>query len=402
MNTAPNQLAGRHPAVQAPSRHRRRMTTLLHGGARVPVGRRFLFSERRRAGLTVLGVAAALLLVLVLRGIFAGAIDRVTAYIRTSPADVFVSQAGVKTMHMSTSTIPMAAVRRLAAVPGVAWASPIEFTSGSIAGPNGRQLSYLIGYDTTTVRGGPAHLAAGRAPRFGEAVVDQQAAEVLGIRLGGRVTVLGPQLRVVGFSTGGTSITNTTVFVTRSQFNAIHPTRGASYVLVGTRPGTVPETVSQRIQTAVPSLTAQTREEFTASEARIVTDMSADLLKLMSTIGLLIALAVIALGLMTATLNRIRDYAVLKALGARTRGLVAAVTVQVLWTVTLATLVAGSLALLLAWLLPLAVPEVQINVTPGALAQTAAGAIAVGLVAALWPLRRVANVDAATAFRESR
>ena len=74
----------------------------------VPVGRRFLFAEPRRAALTVLGVAASLLLVLLLGGIFAGAIERVTFYIRTSPASVFVSQEGVKTMHMSASALPAA------------------------------------------------------------------------------------------------------------------------------------------------------------------------------------------------------------------------------------------------------------------------------------------------------
>ena len=74
--------------------------------------------------------------------------------------------------------------------------------------------------------------------------------------------------------------------------------------------------VTDRIEAEVGGVTAQTREQFADSEARIVTDMSADLLRLMSSIGLVIALAVIALGLMTATLNRLRDFAVLKALGA--------------------------------------------------------------------------------------
>jgi len=84
------------------------------------VGRRFLFTDRRRAALTVLGVAASLLLVLVLGGIFAGALDRVTHYIRTSPADVFVSQAGVRTMHMSASTLQTDTADRVTQMPGVA------------------------------------------------------------------------------------------------------------------------------------------------------------------------------------------------------------------------------------------------------------------------------------------
>ena len=257
------------------------------------MGRRFLFADRRRATLTVLGVAASLLLVLVLGGIFAGAVDRVTYYIRTSPADVFVSQAGVRTMHMSASTLPADTPERVADIPGVAWAAPIAFASGSVAGPQGRQLSYLIGYDTRTRRGGPTRLVAGRTPAAGEAVLDEQAAKQLGVQVGDQFTVMGTSLRAVGFSTGGSSITNTTVFVELSEFGRIHDDR-VSYVLTGLDPGADPEAVTDRIEAEVGGVTAQTREQFADSEARIVTDMSADLLRLMSSIGLVIALALVA------------------------------------------------------------------------------------------------------------
>ena len=367
----------------------------------VPVGRRFLFAERRRAALTVLGVASALLLVLVLRGIFAGAIDQVTSYIRTSPAAVFVSQQGVKTMHMSASALPPDTAKRVRSVHGVAWASPIGFASGSVAGPQGRQLTYLIGYDTRTGHGGPARLEAGRAPGTDEAVLDEEAADGLGVRPGDTITVLGTRLSLVGLSSGGSSITNTTVFVPRTEFRNIRGDTD-SYLLVGTEPPASPERVAARISAVLPGVTTQTREEFATSEARIVTDMSADLLRLMSTVGLLISLAVIALGLMTATLNRIRDFAVLKALGATTGRLAWGVTVQVLWTVSLASLLAAALAQLLSWTLPLLVPAVAISITPASLVQTTLGALAVGLLAALWPLRRIAALDAATAFRETR
>jgi putative ABC transport system permease protein len=367
----------------------------------VPVGRRLLFADRRRATLTVLGVAASLLLVLVLDGIFAGAVDRVTYYIRTSPADVFVSQAGVRTMHMSASTLPTDAPDRVAQVPGVAWAAPIAFVSGSVAGPDGRQLTYLIGYEARTGRGGPTALTAGRAPGNGEAILDEQAARRLGIGLGDRFTVMGMPVRAVGFSTGGSSITNTTVFVDLAEFARIHDGR-VSYVLVGLEAGADPNTVASRIQAEIDGVTVQSRERFADSEARVVTDMSADLLRLMSTIGLVIALAVIALGLMSATLNRLRDFAVLKALGARTPRLTKAVAMQVLLTVVLASAVATAAALALAWLLPAAAPAVQISITAAAVTQTTVTALLVGLIAALWPLRRIAALDAATAFRETR
>ena len=53
---------------------------------RIPLARRNLFQDRRRAVLAIGGVAASLVLVLVLDGVFAGAMQQVNAYLRSSPA----------------------------------------------------------------------------------------------------------------------------------------------------------------------------------------------------------------------------------------------------------------------------------------------------------------------------
>ena len=88
------------------------------GMRRVPIGRRNLFADRRRALLGVAGLASALLLVLALDGIFAGAMRGVTRYIDTSPADVFVAQQGVRNMHMASSFVPLDALDDIRALPG--------------------------------------------------------------------------------------------------------------------------------------------------------------------------------------------------------------------------------------------------------------------------------------------
>lgn len=75
---------------------------------------------------------------------------------------------------------------------------------------------------------------------------------------------------------------------------------------------------------------------------------------------------------------------------------------QVLLTVGLASTVATTAALAIDWLVPLAAPTVQISITALAVLQTTAAALFVGMLAALWPLRRIANLDSATAFRETR
>jgi putative ABC transport system permease protein len=175
-----------------------------------------------------------------------------------------------------------------------------------------------------------------------------------------------------------------------------------SYVLVRASRGVSAAALEARLAAELRGTTVQTREQFSRSESRIVTDMSADLLRLMSSIGLVIALAVIALSLLTSTLARVRDYAVLKALGASTPRLAGTVVSQVVWIVALGLGAAGLLAVLLARTLPSVAPTVQLVVTSLSVIRLGVGALAIGTVAALMPLQRLASVDAATAFKESR
>jgi putative ABC transport system permease protein len=365
---------------------------------RVPLARRYLFGERRRAILATAGVAVALLLVLILDGIFAGAMQQVTAYIRTSPADVIVSQHGVRTMHMTTSALPVDDVGRAREVGGVGWVAPIGFVSGVIGTETGgRQLSYVIGYSPGQP-GGPHHLVSGRVPAEGEAVIDQIAADQLGLRIGDQVRVLGAWLRVSGLAEGGTSIVNTTTFVTAAELDRIHgPT--TSYLLVGARPGTSSTTLRDTLAAALPDATVQTRGEFARQEAAVVADMSADVMRIMAIIGFAIALAVVCLTLFTATLARLRDYGIIKAIGAPSGRLAGIVIAQAAWTIALAIAASAALALVVGRVVETVAPTITIAIEPSSVVRVAAGAVVIGAISALAPLRRVVGVDPASAFR---
>jgi putative ABC transport system permease protein len=368
---------------------------------RIPLARKNLFQDRRRALLAVGGVAASLVLVLILDGVFAGAMQQVNAYMRNSPADVFVAQRDVRTMHMTQSALPPATVDAVAAVDGVAWAEGLRYTTSILEAPDGGQLTtYVLGYDTNTGRGGPRSLAAGRAPGPGEALVDDTAANELGIEVGDTVSILGspePML-VSGLSTDGTNIVNTTVYVRTQDFAAL---RGdtVAYVLAGAQPGVNADTLAQRIAEALPDTTVQTRAEFARQEANVVRDMAADVMKIVTVIGFVIALAVTGLTLFTATLTKLREYGILKALGAGTTRLALTVAAQAAWSVTLALAVAVVVSMLLGAAIGAATPNVEVAIEPASIVRTGITALAVGALASLIPLRRVLRVDPSTAFR---
>src|SRR3546814_20249075 len=74
--------------------------------------------------------------------LFAGAMQQVSAYMRGSPADVFVAQEGVRTMHMTQSALPPSAVDAVASVEGVAWAEGLRYTNSIVDSGRGQRITY--------------------------------------------------------------------------------------------------------------------------------------------------------------------------------------------------------------------------------------------------------------------
>jgi putative ABC transport system permease protein len=362
----------------------------------VPIGRRNLFSDRRRATLGVAGVGVALLLVLALDGIFAGAMRQVTGYIDSSGADLFVSQRGVRTMHMSSSAIPLGSLEEIRGVSGVRWADPILYDTGAVLASGKRQLTYLIGY-VPGRRGGAGGLVAGTEPRDGEIVLDEDVATTLEVDVGDQVEILDRTWLVSGLTTGMTNIVNSVSYVPFDDFADARGVRdSASYVLVGTQGSIDP--VRDAVAAAT-GLTAQTRAAFASEERQGIEDMSADLMQIMTFAAFLIGIAVIGLTLYATTLSRLHEIGVMKALGGTSMLLVRSVLSQAVWTVGFA-LAAGWLAALgLGWLLERTGGSFPLVVEAGSVVRAAVGAAILAAIGAIAPLIKLSRVDPATVFR---
>jgi putative ABC transport system permease protein len=286
-------------------------------------------------------------------------------------------------------------------VPGAAWAEGIRYTTTFLVAPGGgQQLSYVIGYNTATGRGGPRELTAGRPPGRGEIVIERVAADRLGVGLGGTLSIFGTAYRVSGLFRGGTTITNSIAFIRTEDF-ADRRGDALAYVLVGARPGVSDAELADRVARALPGQTVQTRKEFVREEASLVTDMSGDILQIMSIVGFLIALAVIGLTLFTLTLAKLREHAIVKALGGRTRRLAGVVLGQAAWSVLLALALATGAAVLLGAVIGRVDPAVAIAIEPGRVVRVGLAALLIGALGAIAPLRRVVTVDPASAYRRA-
>ena len=361
----------------------------------VPIARRTLFIERRRAALGIGGVALALLIVLALGAVFDGAMRAVTRYIDTSAADVFVAQTDVRNMHMSLSALPKEVLEEVRSIEGVERADPILYETSSIRVGEKRQLSYLIGYEPGR-SGGPISIEAGNQPGLGEIVLDSDASERLEVSVGDTVTALGREWTVSGLTGGMTNITNTISYVRLEDFAiARNMQKTISYILVG---ATDAEGVAEAIKEKT-GLEALTTQEFSAEERRVVQYMSADIMRIMTVSGLLIGLTVVILVLYSATLSRLRDIGLMKALGASNARVVGLVLTQAAWTVLPALSVALLVTIGLSLVLGSVGGGVPMWLSPAASVRVGVTALVLGAAGAIAPLARVVRVEPASVFR---
>jgi putative ABC transport system permease protein len=361
---------------------------------------RNLFHSRARLLMSTGGVALALTLSLALDGVVAGAESMTSAYIDQSGADVWVSQAGVRNLHMASSNLPAAVPTQIAALPGVASATPIAYMSNIVSIGGQKQLVYVFGLPDDPAAGAPRGVTGSPLPQAGQAVLSRLSAGQAGQGLGGTVTILGRAFRVVGLASGAVSSLTAPVFITLADFQALQGTPGViSYVLVRARPGQDAARLAAEIESYVGGVSAAPTAAFSVHERQIVKDMVTGIVDILDLVGFVVALSVMALTVYTATLARRSEYGVLRAVGARNRDLYRVVVAQAVISLVLGFVVALAITLALTVLVPVVEPQLAIQLTPDSVAKVGGFALVIGVLSALLPVRQIAGLDPVAVFR---
>ena len=362
---------------------------------------RNLFQNKIRLVISVGGVALALLLIFSLDAIFTGVERQVTAYIEHSGADIWVSQADVRNMHMASSSLPDSVARKVKYIPGVASVSPILYLTNNVVAGDERNLAYIIGLPENAEFGGPWSISSGQSlPGEGETILNRNIAEKSGVVLGDEVEILGKEFKVTGFSEGTASLVNSVAFISIDDFEEMRGSYDTvSFLLVKVSEGESPKVVADRIEAQVSDVTAQTRDDFATQERQVIKDMSTDVITIMNLIGFLIGLAVMALTVYTSTLSRRPEYGMLKALGARNSDLYLTVLAQAILSVILGFLFGLVLTLLLTVVIPIFGSNLALEVSRGSLLKVGSVSLVIAAVSAMLPIRQIAGLDPAMVFR---
>jgi putative ABC transport system permease protein len=367
-----------------------------------------LIHDRVRLAVTLVGIVFALVLILVQFGLFLSFLDTSANIVAHSDVDLWI--AAPKIPHVNGGS-PLKETHRWQAlqVPGVerverynlAWV-PWKLPAGSM------ETVQVAGFPLDGGMGGPWNIVAGSldALRSEDTVmIDELYKDKLGVTHLGQTVELGNRrARVVGYTRGIRSFT-TSPYVFCSFKNAQNYTGAAmsedqlTYLLVKTAPGADIATIKAALQARLPNLDIYTNKEMhRKTQVYWVFGTGAGVTTLLGAVlGLIVGIVVVAQTIYAATVDHIREFGTLKAMGAANARIYEVILTQA----ALSGVMGYAVAIVIAELVsrgsqggnaPIALP-------PEMALGTLALAVAMCAGASIISIRKATTIDPAMVFR---
>lgn len=361
----------------------------------VPLARRNLLAEKGRFAMSIVGVGFAVLLILLVVSLYRGWSD-VGRFYEQLPGDVWVSQPGTSDPFHSTSFLPARDAGVLSRIGGVAAVTPVYARHIAFVehGEEADVFAMALAFPPGLRRPGSPY-----QPGQGRIDIDRMLARQVGAGVGDPLLVLGRRLVVERIHGGGNSIFQT-AFLDAADARALFGIDAlVNFFLLDLRPGAGRGSVEAAVKRALPGTETHTSEQFAASFAGRVNSGFLAVVGVLVAIGFVVGGAVIALTTYTATVERAREFGVLKAVGARGSFLYAVVVRQSLFVGALGSMLGIGAAAAAASLIKRDVPEFITVLRPTDAAAVFAGAILTAIAASYLPVQRINRIDPATVFR---
>jgi putative ABC transport system permease protein len=367
---------------------------------------RNLLHDRIRLVVTLTGIVFSVVLSAIQLGLFVGFTRATSDLISHSRADVWVLSAGVT--HLESAVPFLDAERyRILATPGAAAAEPYIVSFSNWRRADGADEGVMIvGVEPVATMGRPYNVVGGRFEDLLEpdaVIVDELYLKKLGIAGVGAVAELhGHRVKVVGLTRGiRTFTTAPPIFVTYKNAQRYINLRSdqTQFVLVKAAPGVSGATLAARLEQNLPHVDALPTDVWRGrQESYWMFGTGAGVTVLIAAgLGMLVGVVVVAQTIYAATVDHLKEYGTLKAIGAANRYIYRVITQQALVSaaagygigITIALAVAraslaGTTAILIPWPLVLGL---------------AVATAAMCLLASIVSINKATRIDPAMVFR---
>jgi putative ABC transport system permease protein len=378
----------------------------LHASIALRLAWRNIARDRVRLGIAVAGVGFAVLLMTIQLGLLVGFATTSSSLVDRAGADFWIVPRGAKDVDQAGFLSERQQYVALG-IPGAQSVESLVVRFADWKRPDGGVQSVIVvGVDPVHPALRPWSFVAGSTDSLREpdgVIVDALYAGKLGItRLGQSVEIMGHRARVVGITSGIRTFTQSPyVFTSLANAKLFTGLTGSetTYLLVNAGQAADLPKLKTALQAALPSSDVWSAHAFswqTRFYWLITTGAGAAVL-IAAILGVVVGLVIVSQTLYSATVERLDEYATIRAIGAGDRFLRSIIVRQALLSAAFGYSAGTIAALLVAWLAQNSSAAISISVW--LLLLLAAVTVAMGLGASLISIRKVLRTDAASAFR---
>jgi putative ABC transport system permease protein len=357
--------------------------------------------------ITVAGVAFAVTLVLVQVGLFIGLLDNATVTIENAKADLWVISKETPNIDFA-HYFPETFVNRARSAPGVERADNLILTFATISLPNGARESLIVyGLEDFHYWNLPWHLSEGDLndlKRGRYMLLDEAATHRFGkFDVGDYREVQDVRYKIIGRTQDARSFTTTPLaFMDYERAQALQPERlygQTAYILVKAKPGVDVLALKAELQRRLPYNDVYTRDEWARRSRNYWIGSTGLGLNLFVTVslGLLVGVVIVAQTLYSSTMEHIREFGTVKAIGGGNGDIYSLLAEQASVSAAVGYLMGLAMALFMQPLVSKL--DLKLVIPDWFLVTVFFGALAMCLSAALISFRKVAGIDPALVFR---
>jgi putative ABC transport system permease protein len=296
----------------------------------ISIAREILLHDKVRLGITVVSLAFAIVMIVYNLGMFFGTLYESVSLIDHAHADLWVVEESHRDIY-SPSLLPLSAIRWARRAPGVAQACGLNLLSGNLLIQDNHPVM-VVAIDPDCALLQPWDLRLGEAAnlrRRDAIIVDDYTLRDDPTHLGDTVELNGRELQVVAVSHNNKSFTTPYAYVSRQTFASLGGDEdGFNYVMVQLAPLADPGQAMRGLASGYDDLAVFPAGEFRRASMLALVSQGLGVIFVVVAVGVLVGLLIITMTIYTATMERLRDFAVLKAIGATRRKILGIVLEQ--------------------------------------------------------------------------
>ncbi|WP_454561529.1 ABC transporter permease [Mycobacterium haemophilum] len=335
--------------------------------------------RKRRLTVAIVSTGLVFGMTLVLTGLVNGFRVEAQQTVDSMGVDTFVVKSGAYGPFLGSTPFAQVDLARVASVPGVVAAAPLATAPVTVT--QGASARNVTAFGAPERGPGMPRVSQGRPPSTPDEVA---TSSTLDRHVGDDLQVGAHTLRIVGIVPNSTALAKVpNIFLTTEGFQRLAYNGQPTVTSIGV--------VGNATQLPTGYQTADRR--VAVNDLMRPLKVAVDAITILAVLLWVVAALIVGSVVYLSALERLRDFAVFKAIGVPTRSIMAGLALQAVVVALLATVVGGIFSLLLTPLFPMIVA-----IPAGAFATLPVIAVVIGLLASVAGLRRVIAVDPALAF----